>query len=93
MSTGGLSRGQAGAVAKLYAEGRPSNVECMTVGSDVGKKNGGDAEQQEQQPVKRVDDTTQPGVPLGEDDDTPTDEHAALGDTEESTDEHAVIPG
>lgn len=65
----------------------------MTVGSGVGKKDGGDAAQQQQEPVKRVEDTTQPGVPLGEEDETPTDEHAALGEVEESTDEHAVVPG
>lgn len=67
----------------------------MTVGSGVGKKDGGDAAQQQQQePVKRVEDTTQPGLPLGEEEDeTPTDEHAALGEVEESTDEHAVVPG
>lgn len=68
----------------------------MTVGSGVGKKDGGDAAQQQQkqqEPVKRVEDTTQPGLPLGEEDETPTDEHAALGEVEESTDEHAVVPG
>ena len=41
-------------------------------------------------PAERVDDTTQPGLPLGEGEEVETDEHAALGDTEESTDEHAV---
>ncbi|MEW5740784.1 MAG: hypothetical protein AB1938_17785 [Myxococcota bacterium] len=52
------------------------------VGSDGGEKPA---------PEKRVEDTTQPGLPLGDNDDVPTDEHAALGDTEEATDEHAVL--
>lgn len=53
----------------------------MTVGSDEGTN-----------PGQRIEDTTQPGMPLGEEgDETPTDEHAALGDTEESTDEHAAL--
>jgi hypothetical protein len=65
----------------------------MTVGSGVGKKDGGDAAQQHEEPVKRVEDTTQPGLPLGEADEAPTDEHVAFGEVEESTDEHAVVPG
>jgi hypothetical protein len=43
------------------------------------------------EPAKRVEVTTQPGLPLGEDEDAPTDEHPALGDTEETTDEHLAV--
>ncbi len=42
-------------------------------------------------PVKKVGDTTQPGLPLGDNDDVPTDEHAALGDSDADTDEHAAV--
>lgn len=68
--------GRAPAGATSYA------ARMVGSGSDEGPK---------PPPAKKVEDTTQPGLPLGdEDDEIPTDEHAALGDTEESTDEHAV---
>lgn len=51
-------------------------LERMTVGSDEGTN-----------PGQRIEDTTQPGMPLGEEgDETPTDEHAALDEGAEPAD-------
>lgn len=61
----------------------------MTQGSGAGPKEKKDPKDQEA--VQRVEDTTQPGLPLGDAEEEPTDEHAALGEVEESTDEHAVV--
>jgi hypothetical protein len=43
--------------------------------------------------TRAPDEQTQPGVPLGEDEEVPTDEHAALGDADDRTDEHAALKG
>ncbi|MEW6433739.1 MAG: hypothetical protein AB1730_19705 [Myxococcota bacterium] len=61
----------------------------MTQDSGSGRKE--QKTSKDQEPGQRVEDTTQPGLPLGDAQEEPTDEHAALGEAEESTDEHAVV--